>query len=92
MGWFRRPGPGPGGQRRAGVLQALASSGNAFSGRELALLREANADGGISLRFFDAKGAPVASPLDDRVIGIRLEQLKAPACSRGPDPQPILRR
>lgn len=55
----------------------LASSGNAFSGRELALLREANAVGDISLRFFDAKGAQVASPLDNRVVGIRLEQLKA---------------
>ena len=55
----------------------LASSGNAFSGRELALLREANAVGDISLRFFDTKGAQVASPLDDRVIGIRLEQLRA---------------
>ena len=55
----------------------LASSGNAFSDRELAILGEANAVGDIGLRFFDAKGCPVASPLDDRVVGIRLEQLKA---------------
>jgi DNA-binding transcriptional regulator LsrR (DeoR family) len=31
----------------------------------------------ISLRFFDAGGSQVASPLDGRAVGIRLEQLKA---------------
>jgi DNA-binding transcriptional regulator LsrR (DeoR family) len=31
----------------------------------------------ISLRFFDAGGSQVASPLDGRGAGIRLEQLEA---------------
>ena len=32
--------------------------------------------GDICLRFFDAAGAPVQTPLDDRVISIELAQLK----------------
>ena len=30
----------------------------------------------MCLRFFDADGAPVISPLNDRVIGMELEQLR----------------
>lgn len=54
----------------------LASSGNSFSPQELELLREHNAVGDICLRFFDLQGNPVVTPLDDRVIGMRLEQLR----------------
>ncbi|MEO8285285.1 MAG: sugar-binding transcriptional regulator [Chloroflexota bacterium] len=54
----------------------LASSGNVFSAQELDILREAGAVGDICLRFFDAKGTPVATPLDDRVIGMSLDQLR----------------
>jgi DNA-binding transcriptional regulator LsrR (DeoR family) len=32
--------------------------------------------GDIALRFFDRNGAPIQSDLDDRVIGIRLQELK----------------
>ncbi|MET4690338.1 sugar-binding transcriptional regulator [Sinorhizobium fredii] len=55
--------------------ELLARSGNIFSARELADLAEAGAVGDISLRFFDKEGKPVKTPLDERVIGINLEEL-----------------
>lgn len=54
----------------------LASSGNIFAPTELDLLRQAGAVGDICLRFFDAVGQPVVTPLDARVIGMNLEQLR----------------
>lgn len=54
----------------------LTSSGNIFSSEELDMLRDKGAVGDICLRFFDANGAPVDTPLNDRVIGIALDQLK----------------
>jgi len=54
----------------------LAASGNVFSASELQGLRHKNAVGDICLRFFDAQGAPVVTPLNDRVIGMNLEQLR----------------
>jgi DNA-binding transcriptional regulator LsrR (DeoR family) len=54
----------------------LASSGNIFSPEELDMLRAAGAVGDICLRFFDAAGRPAVTPLDERVIGIRLDQLR----------------
>ncbi|HWQ11483.1 MAG TPA: sugar-binding transcriptional regulator [Roseiflexaceae bacterium] len=54
----------------------LASSGNIFSVEELRLLRERGTVGDICLRFFDQEGRPVLTPLDERVIGMRLEQLR----------------
>lgn len=53
----------------------LARSGNVFSNRELADVAEAGAVGDMSLRFFDADGKFVKTPLDERVIGITLEEL-----------------
>lgn len=53
----------------------LATSGNVFSEGELSELAEAGAVGDLSLRFFDRDGRAVKTPLDDRVIGIRLEEL-----------------
>ncbi len=53
----------------------LASSGNIFSSRELAALTEAGAVGDMSLRFFDLQGQPVRTGLDERVIGLPLEDL-----------------
>lgn len=53
----------------------LARSGNVFSSKELAAMSEAGAIGDISLRFFDSAGKPVRSALDDRVIGMSLEEL-----------------
>ncbi|MBO0794098.1 MAG: RNA polymerase subunit sigma-70, partial [Ktedonobacteraceae bacterium] len=54
----------------------LASSGNIFSPEELDMLRVAGAVGDICLRFFDASGTPVTTPLNDRVIGMKLDQLR----------------
>lgn len=53
----------------------LARSGNAFSAKELAEEQEAGAVGDMGLRFFDAAGRPVITPLDDRVIGMRFDDL-----------------
>lgn len=54
----------------------LTNSGNAFTKDELQDLAGHGAIGDISLQFFDRNGAPVHGPLDDRVIGITLEQLR----------------
>jgi DNA-binding transcriptional regulator LsrR (DeoR family) len=55
--------------------ELLARSGNIFSSRELADLADAGAVGDISLRFFDKDGKAVKTPLDERVIGLPLEEL-----------------
>lgn len=55
----------------------LASSGNSFRADELELLRQRGTVGDICLRFFDQHGTPVRTALDERVIGMRLEQLRA---------------
>ncbi|HPE60371.1 MAG TPA: sugar-binding transcriptional regulator [Thiolinea sp.] len=53
----------------------LARSGNVFSANELAELAEAGAVGDMSLRFFNRQGHTIKAPLDERVIGISLEEL-----------------
>ena len=53
----------------------LARSGNIFTPNELAAVKEAGGTGDISLRFFDQDGKIVKTPLDDRVIGMPLEDL-----------------
>lgn len=54
----------------------LASSGNIFSPEELDLLKEHGAVGDVCLRFFDCEGQPVLTSLNERVVGIELEQLR----------------
>jgi DNA-binding transcriptional regulator LsrR (DeoR family) len=54
----------------------LVSSGNIFSPQELEMLRSRGAVGDICLRFFDAAGKAVSTPLDDRVISIEMPQLR----------------
>jgi DNA-binding transcriptional regulator LsrR (DeoR family) len=54
----------------------LARSGNVFSPGELATVRAAGGAGDIALRFIAADGTPIVSPLNERVIGIELDQLK----------------
>lgn len=54
----------------------LVSSGNAFSPAERREIRSQGAVGDLCLRFFDAKGSPVKSALNKRVIGIELDTLK----------------
>ena len=53
----------------------LARSGNVFSPRELTEIEQAGGIGQIGLRFFDANGGFVKTPLDDRVVGVTLEEL-----------------
>jgi len=53
----------------------LASSGNVFTSQELASLGAQGAVGDVCLRYFDAEGLPVQTPLNDRVIGMELDQL-----------------
>lgn len=53
----------------------LSRSGNVFSEREHAQIESAGGIGDISLRFFDANGDFVKTPLDERVIGMTLEEL-----------------
>ncbi|MBK8024981.1 MAG: sugar-binding transcriptional regulator [Chloroflexi bacterium] len=54
----------------------LASSGNVFTAEELTALQERGAVGDIVLRFFDGEGRPVVTPLNERVISMKLDQLK----------------
>ncbi len=54
----------------------LADSGNVFTRAELSELGKLGAVGDICLHFFDRDGRPIHSSLEDRVIGITLEQLR----------------
>jgi DNA-binding transcriptional regulator LsrR (DeoR family) len=54
----------------------VLDDGSSLRPGTLAELREAGAVGDIALRFFDARGAPVRTSLDDRVLGITAEQLR----------------
>jgi DNA-binding transcriptional regulator LsrR (DeoR family) len=56
--------------------EAGEGSGNAVSEADQAALRRAHAVGDICLHFFDEQGQVVASPFDDRVLGIDLETLR----------------
>lgn len=54
----------------------LASSGNTFSQEEIRQLQSLGSVGDICLRFFDAEGKLVSTPLHNRVIGMELDALK----------------
>jgi DNA-binding transcriptional regulator LsrR (DeoR family) len=53
----------------------LQSSGNIYSEPELRAIGERGAVGDICLRFIDAQGSAVVSEMDERVIGVTLDQL-----------------
>lgn len=55
----------------------LSRSGNVFSSEELAQISDSGGIGDIGLRFFNLDGESIKTSLDERVIGITLEQLKA---------------
>ena len=55
----------------------LASSGNVFSVNELDTLRDNGAVGDICLRFFDRDGKPVITALDNRVISMSPDRMRA---------------
>lgn len=48
----------------------LRESGNAISAAEQDELRNLGAVGDICMRFFDSEGRPIASELDERILGI----------------------
>jgi DNA-binding transcriptional regulator LsrR (DeoR family) len=54
----------------------LADSGNVFTADELSELELSGAVGDICLHFFDRDGRAIHSSLEERVIGITLEQLR----------------
>lgn len=54
----------------------LRESGNAVPDAELDALRTAGAVGDICLRFFDAQGTLITTPLNERVVGIGSDQLR----------------
>lgn len=54
----------------------LANSGNVFTRAELDALTGHGAIGDICLHFFGRYGAPVRTPLDERVIAMGLDEIK----------------
>jgi len=54
----------------------LSTSGNIFTADELDGLQQTGAVGDILLRFFDEAGQPISSALNERVVGMQLEQLQ----------------
>jgi DNA-binding transcriptional regulator LsrR (DeoR family) len=54
----------------------LRESGNVFTDQDLADLRAAGAVGDVCMRFYDAHGRHVATPFDERVLGIGVEQIR----------------
>lgn len=55
----------------------LRASGNALPAADQAALREAGAVGDVCQRFFDAHGRQVRTAVDDRVVGIGVDRLRA---------------
>ena len=55
----------------------LKDSGNVVSLEEMEALRTSGAVGDVCLRFFDANGDLVDSPLNGRVLGISVDELRA---------------
>jgi DNA-binding transcriptional regulator LsrR (DeoR family) len=53
-----------------------SSSAVVFSSPELTKTLQRGAVGDLCLRFYNAAGTPVQTPLDDSVVGISLEQLR----------------
>ncbi len=55
----------------------LLSSGSIVTTEDLVALAQAGAVGDIVLRYLDAAGSPIDLPLNDRIVGVTLDQLKA---------------
>lgn len=53
----------------------LLSSGSIITSEDLEALAKAGAVGDIVLRYLDAEGAPVHLPLNERIIGVTLDEL-----------------
>jgi DNA-binding transcriptional regulator LsrR (DeoR family) len=55
----------------------LLESSSMITDDDIAALDAAGAVGDVCMRFFDAKGRPVSSGFDKRVVGIRADQIRA---------------
>jgi DNA-binding transcriptional regulator LsrR (DeoR family) len=58
------------------IVPPLTGGDNFFTTKEFESAKKLGAVGQVNLRFIDKDGNPVATKLDDRVIGITLKQLK----------------
>lgn len=58
------------------IVAPLTGGDNFFTAKEFESVKKLGAVGQVNLRFIDKNGKPVATKLDDRVIGITLKQLK----------------
>jgi len=58
------------------IVPPLTGGDNFFTAKEFEVAKKAGAVGQVNLRFIDKDGKPVATKLDDRIIGITLKQLK----------------
>jgi DNA-binding transcriptional regulator LsrR (DeoR family) len=58
------------------LSELLHRSGAILEPKQVVDLQERGAAGNINLRFFDGDGRVLASPVDDRVIGMTLTQLR----------------
>ncbi|MEW1959388.1 sugar-binding domain-containing protein [Kineococcus sp. NPDC059986] len=59
-----------------GTVRAAQALRRSVTEAEFEALRDLGAVGDVSARFFDADGAPVLGAVDDRVIGLTLEQMR----------------
>jgi len=77
------------------VVGPLRPGDNYFTQEQFDEAARAGAVGQVCLRFLDADGAPVRTPLDDVVVGVTLDQIRHArtrwAVSGGKDKYPILR-
>lgn len=77
------------------VVAPLRPGDNYFTEEQFDLARDAGAVGQVCLRFLDADGAPVVTPLDDLVVGVTAEQLRRVperwAVAGGKDKHAVLR-
>jgi DNA-binding transcriptional regulator LsrR (DeoR family) len=58
------------------IIFPLTEGDNFFTAKEFEIATNSGAVGQVNLRFIDKDGNPVKTELDDRVIGISLNQLK----------------
>jgi len=55
----------------------LLRDGNIITQKDLKLVKEAGGIGDIALRYIDAYGAPLDLEINERIVGLTLEQIKA---------------
>lgn len=61
----------------------LLREGDILVQRDIDTLTEANAVGDIALRYFDADGIPIELDINQRTVGLTLEQIKRIPCVMG---------